>query len=173
MQFSNETLRNIAYGVLGIFALFIMLNSFNIKNNIINSVFGIGNVDALPSINGSSNNIFKSQNEPVREGFTFNTDGDKVEDENLDQCIQRKLTALKSELGGKSGISDIKKILENAKQACNYEASKCMMNLLSSNKNTKTINLENILEDPDNRDCAKYKDYTGLSKQLQNLIDNL
>ena len=48
-----------------------------------------------------------------------------------------------------------------------------MMNLLSSNKNTKTINLENILEDPDNRDCAKYKDYTGLSKQLQNLIDNL
>ena len=172
MQFSNTTLRNIAYGILGIIALFIMLNSFNIKNNILNSVFGIGNRDALPSVN-TINNIFKSQNEQVREGFTFNTDGDQVEDENLDQCIQRKLTALKTELGGKSGINDIKKILENAKQACNYEASKCMMNLLSANRNTKTINLEKILDDPDNRECAKYKDYTGLSTQLQKLIDNL
>lgn len=169
MQFSNTTLRNIAYGVLGIFAIFIMLNSFNIKNNILNSVFGIGNQDAL----SSSSNIFTSHDTTVKEGFTFNTDGDKVEDENLDQCIQRKLTALKTELGGKSGINDIKKILENAKQACNYEASKCMMNLLSANRNTKTINLEKILDDPDNRDCDKYKDYTGLSRQLQNLIDNL
>lgn len=173
MQFSNITIRNISYGVLGLLAILIMLNSFNIKNNIINSVFGVKNINAL----GSEANIFSSQPQKVKEGFTtregFKFDTDTVEDDNIDDCINRKLTALKSELGGQKGISDIKKILKNAKQACNYEASKCMMNILSANKNTKTINLENILGDRENKDCTRYKDYTQLSEQLDALINNL
>ena len=167
MQFSNTTIRNISYGVLGLLAILIMFNSFNIKNNIINSVFGVKNINAF----SNENNVFSSQPKTIREGFTFNTD--TVDDDNVDQCINRKLNALKSELGGQKGISDIKKILKNAKEVCNYEASKCMMNILSANKNTKTINLENILGDKENKDCKRYDDYTKLSEQLNTLITNL
>lgn len=167
MQFSSTFMRNIAYGILGLFAIVIMVSSFSIKNNIINSVFGVKNINAF----SSENNIFSSQPKTIKEGFTFNTD--TVEDDNIDECINRKLIALKSELGGQKGISDIKKILKNAKEICNYEASKCMMNILSANKNTKTINLENILGDKENKDCKRYDDYTKLSDQLNTLIINL
>tara|TARA_B110000503_G_scaffold136659_3_gene219422 strand:+ start:954 stop:1475 length:522 start_codon:yes stop_codon:yes gene_type:complete len=173
MEFSSITIRNIAYGVLGLLALFIMLNSFNIKNSMINSVFGVGNYSVYEN---NSDSYYKSQPQPIREGFLFDTgnkDSDKQEEERLDECINRKLNSLKVELGGSSGITEIKRTLTKAREACNYEASKCMMNLLSSNRNTKTINLEKLLDDPENRDCTKYKDYTGLSTQLTQLIDNL
>lgn len=174
MEFISTTIRNIAYGVLGLLALLIILNSFNIKNSIINSVFGVGNYSVYD--NNSNSYYKKNQAQPIKEGFVFDTgdkDSDKLEDEKLDDCINRKLNSLKVELGGSSGITDIKRTLTKARQACNYEASKCMMNLLSSNRNIKTINLEKLLDDPENSDCTKYKHYIGVSTQLTQLIDNI
>ena len=48
-----------------------------------------------------------------------------------------------------------------------------MMNILSANKNSKTIDLENILNDLDNKDCKRCRDYTELSEKLKDIIDNL
>lgn len=177
MQFSNTSTRNIAYGVLGLLALIIFVNSFNIKNSIINSVFGVKNIDAIKGNYENGRQYYQ-----FKEGFSNNKDSDNekykyntdtVDDDNIDLCIKRKLDSLKTELGNKKGISDIKKILNNAKEACNYEATKCMMNLLSDNKNTKTVDLENILKDPDNKDCKRCKDYTELSDKLKHIIDNI
>ena len=98
----------------------------------------------------------------------FNTDKDE---ESIDECINRKLASLKTELGGNKGINDIKKTLNNAKQICDYEATKSMMNLLSANKTTKTINLEDIFNDTDNKDCGRCKDYTQISSKLKDMID--
>ena len=44
-----------------------------------------------------------------------------------------------------------------------------MMNLLSDNKTTKSVDMENLLKDPDNKDCKRCNDYTELSEKL-NLI---
>lgn len=177
MQFSNTFTRNLAYGILGLLAFVILINSFNIKNNILNSLLGVKNMNAIKEYNEyDENNKYQS----VKEGF-FNKDSsnddtnnmDSIKDDNIDECIMRKLRSLKSELGDKEGIKDIKQILNNAKEVCNYEATKCMMNLLSANKNTKSVDLENILEDPDNKDCKRCKDYTELSDKLKQIINNI
>ena len=91
----------------------------------------------------------------------------------MDECITRKITATKNELGGKEGCEDVKKILNDVKQACNLEGAKCMMNLIASSKNSKTINLENIFNSEDNTEYNKYSHYTELSKSLQNIIDGI
>ena len=172
MQFSNTFTRNIAYGILGLLVLIIFINSFNIKNNILNSLFGVKNINAING-NFENNRQYKS----VREGFlnkdNSKSDTDNVTDDNIDKCIMRKLNSLKTELGEEEGIEDIKRILSNAKEVCNYEATKCMMNLLSASKNTKSVDLENILDNTDNKDCKRCKDYTELSDKLKDIIDNI
>lgn len=172
MQFSNTTIRNIAYGILGLLALLIFINSFNIKNSILNSLFGVKNMNAIKG-NYENDRQYKTFKEgfTVKEGFKFDTD--TVEDDDIDKCIARKIKSLKSELGEEKGINDIKKILKNAKKVCNYEATKCMMNLLSDNKTTKSVDMENLLKDPDNKDCKRCNDYTELSEKLKSIIDNL
>lgn len=64
MQFSSTFMRNIAYGILGLLAIVIMVSSFTIKNNIINSVFGVSNVKAF---NDNKNNYATFGS--VKEGF--------------------------------------------------------------------------------------------------------
>jgi hypothetical protein len=169
MQFSNTTIINISYGILGLLGLVLIVSSFSIKNNIVNSVFGIKNMNAIKGINNNDREYtsFK-EGFSVREGFTFNTN--TVKDDDLDTCIERKLNSLKTECGN---IDDMKNIFDNAKKACNLEAAKCMMNILSANKNSKTIDLENILNDRDNKDCKRCRDYTELSEKLKDIIDNL
>ena len=169
MQFSNNTIINISYGILGLLGLILIICSFSIKNNIINSVFGIKNMNVIKGINQNDRQYtsFK-EGFSVKEGFRFNTN--TVKDDDVDVCIQRKLNSLKTECGN---IDDMKNIFSNAKKACNLEAGKCMMNILSTNKNSKTIDLENILNDPDNKDCKRFKDYTELSENLTSIIDNL
>ena len=171
MQFNSTYSRNMAYGLLGILAILIMCCSFSIKNNIINSVFGVKNIKAYNDAQEYTHWDQGKEGFTVREGFSFNTDN--VKDDNIDDCINRKLTSLKTELGGTKGINGIKKILKNTKQSTDYEATKCMMNLLSSNKTTKSIDLESILNDPENKDCARYKEYTELSSKLKDLIDSI
>ena len=174
MQFSSISSRNIAFGVLVLLAILIMTTTFSIKNSILTSVFGVKNVKAYSDIDNLNNlNNYESVNREgftIREGFTFNTNKDE---ESIDECINRKLASLKTELGGSKGINDIKKTLNNAKQICDYEATKSMMNLLSANKTTKTINLEDIFNDTDNKDCGRCKDYTQISSKLKDMIDSL
>lgn len=173
MQFPNINIQNIAFSILGLLGIIILISSFNIKTNIMNSVFGVKNINVMED-NYENNRQYANVKEGFtgKEGFIFNTDN-TVKDDDIDVCITRKIKALKSELGDQQGIDNIKQIMTNAKKVCNYEASKCMMNLLSSNKSTTSINLENLLNDPDNNECKRCKDYTELSDKLKQLIDNL
>ena len=172
MQFSSTSLRNIAFGILALLGLLIMTSTFSIKNNIINSVFGVKNINAYNDVQEYSN-----WNSNTREGFTvregFNFEKDKENEETVDECIARKVASLKTELGGIQGIRDIKKTLENAKQICDYEATKSMLNLISANKTSKTVNFEDLLNDNENKDCTRCKDYTDLSSKLKDMIDNI
>tara|TARA_B100000902_G_C27322663_1_gene925843 strand:+ start:18099 stop:18617 length:519 start_codon:yes stop_codon:yes gene_type:complete len=172
MQFSNTSFRNIAFGILGLLLIVIMTSTFRIKNSIVNSVFGVKNINAYSNTQEYSNwNTDNREGFTVREGFIFDTE--KKNEDNVDECINRKLSSLKTELGGDKGINDIKNILKNAKKICDYEATKSMMNLLSANKSTKTINLEDILNDHENKDCGRCKDYTELSSKLKDMLDNI
>ena len=172
MQFSSTSFRNTCYGILGLLAIVIMVSTFSIKNNIINSIFGVKNIKAY-----SNQQEYTPWNNregfTVREGYSFNTDKDNDKEDSVTECIQRKLSALKTELGNSEGIDDIKKILKDSKQICDYEATKSMMNLISTNKTTKSVDLENILNDSDNKDCIRCKDYTELSDNLKKLIDSI
>ena len=162
MQFKNSQLQFICYTVLAFFALIIIINSFNIKNNIINTMYGRQNFNAYNKDDYQLN---------VREGFTSSK---SIKDDSIDECINRKINSTRDELGGDKGCKDVKKILEDVKKSCNLEGAKCMMNLLSSSKTSKTINLEKIINnDNDNDEINKYKQYTELSTSLQNIIDNI
>tara|TARA_Y100000591_G_scaffold46852_1_gene35242 strand:+ start:13530 stop:14018 length:489 start_codon:yes stop_codon:yes gene_type:complete len=162
MQFKNSQLQFICYAILGFFALIIIINSFNIKNNIINTMYGMQNFNAYNTGDYQLN---------TREGFTSSK---SIKDDSIDECINRKINSTRDELGGDKGCKDVKKILTDVKKSCNLEGAKCMMNLLSSNKSSKTINLEKIINnDNDDDEINKYKQYTELSTSLQNIIDNI
>ncbi len=164
MQFNNSTIQWIAYGLLGLFALLILLNGFSIKHNILNSMYGYKNINAFNTGEYQLN---------LREGFVGNKKNEKsIKDDSIDACIVRKIDATRDELGGESGCKDIKKILKDVKESCNLEAAKSIMNLLSSNKSAKTINLQNILDSED-EESKNFQNYTELSKNLQDIIDNI
>ena len=164
MQFNNSTIQWIAYGLLGLFALLILLNGFSIKHNILNSMYGYKNINAFNTGEYQLN---------LREGFVGNKKNEKsIKDDSIDACIVRKIDATRDELGGESGCKDIKKILKDVKESCNLEAAKSIMNLLSSNKSAKTINLQNILHSED-EESKNFQNYTELSKNLQDIIDNI
>ena len=162
MQFKNSQMQFIAYALLGFFAVLILVNSFNIKNNILNTMYGIENINAYNSGEYQLN---------VKEGFTSKK---SIKDDSMDECINRKINSTRDELGGDKGCKDVKKVLTDVKQACNLEGAKCMMNLLSTYKSSKTINLDKLLNEDNNDDeIKKYKQYTGLSTSLQGIIDNI
>lgn len=165
MEFKNSTIQYIAYGLLGFFAIIILINGFSIKHNILNTIYGNKNINAFNNGDYQLN---------VREGFTGKKDkSDKsIKDDSVDACIIRKIDATRDELGGEEGCKDIKKILKEVKESCNLEAAKCMMNLLSSNKSAKTINLQNIFNSED-EESKNYQNYTELSRSLNDIIDNL
>ena len=161
MQFKNSTMQTIAFCLLGFFGLIILINGLSIKHNFLNTFYGIKDFNAYNSGDYQLNS---------REGFT----GEKhIKDDSIDECLKRKVTATTDELGGENGCSDVKKILQEVKKSCCLEGAKCMMNLLSNNKSSKTINLDNILGDKDNEEGQKYRQYTELSQSLQNIIDNI
>jgi len=145
----------VAWGLIALFSIIILINAQSIKQQLINSV----------NSNSDRGNL--------KEGFSFgqknNTD--------IDDTISRKIKATTEELGGKDGCNEIKKTLEDMKKSCGLECAKCMMNIIGNNTTTKTINIEkiakNMNDSKDDPDCIKYKQYTELSKNLQNIIDNM
>ena len=166
MQFSDTRTRNIAYGVLGLVAIVLMVSSFSIKNNIINSVFGVKNMDVFE--NSKSQEGF-SNRKNVKEGFSLN---DNDNDNSINECILRKIKALESELGNSDDHNKIKEILKNAKKACDYDATKCIINLIKKNTGPTSLNLDDMFNDKD-KDCIHYKNCTELSKDLTTMIDNI
>ena len=164
MQFKNSTIQIIAYGLLGLFAVIILISGFNIKHSILNSMYGFKDINAFNAGEYQLN---------MREGFVGSKKNEKsIKDDSIDACIVRKIDATRDELGGESGCKDIKKILKDVKESCNLEAAKSIMNLLSSNKSAKTINLHNVLNS-DDEESNNFKNYTELSKNLQDIIDNI
>jgi len=167
MQFKNSTIQCIAYGLLGFFALIILINGFSIKHNILNAMYGYKDINAFNTGEYQLN---------TREGFIGGKKDKKneksIKDDSVDACIIRKIDATRDELGGEEGCKDIKKILKDVKESCNLEAAKSMMNLLSSNKSAKTINLQNVLNSED-EESKSFQNYTELSKNLQDIIDNI
>ena len=179
MQFSNITTRNIAYGILGLFGIILIIVGFNIRNNIINSVFDIKNRNNNRNNSGNNRN-----NNIIREGFfNSNDNSDNNSDDNnnssgnnsdyINECIKRKIKALKSELGiNGNNNTNIKEMLNNAKLACDYDAVKCMINLLKKNTGPTSLNVDELFNN-DDRDCVTYKNCTALSKDLITMINNL
>ena len=163
MRFTNNTIRNWAYGVLEFLIILIIFNCVNTHASVIDKL-------RLKNTNLNSNLITK-------EGFTsssFKSEKTKVENDNdIFKIIENKLRGLTEEIGGKSGKKEMKSILTNTKKICDIECSKCMMTMLEDTKSGKTINVEELLDDENNDNCIKCKKYTELSSTIQSLIDNL
>ena len=112
---------------------------------------------------------FDQYRKNVKEGFSLS---DNDNDNSINECILRKIKALESELGNSDDHNKIKEILKNAKKACDYDATKCIINLIKKNTGPTSLNLDDMFNDKD-KDCIHYKNCTELSKNLTTMIDNI
>ena len=154
----------IAWGLIALFSIIILINAQTIKHQVLNSIDKHGLL---------KNPLSSNYNNNLQEGFSFG----KTSETDIDEIIRIKTKSITSELGEKSGVHEIKTTLESLKKLCSLESVKCMTNIIGNNTNTKTINIDKLAkqlkEEREDPDCNKYREYTELSKELQNIIDNI
>ena len=160
MKFSNKFLENLAYGFLIFLVCFVIVYTLNYKRNLKQKL------NFKQKTNLNSNKIV--------EGFSFQSKNEKkINDDNTLVLIQRKLKGLTEELGGSKGNKEIKEILKNTKKISDLECAKCMITMIDENKNIQSFDIEKLASDDDNELCVKCKNYTSLSKSIQNIIDSI
>ena len=62
---------------------------------------------------------------------------------------------------------------DNTKKILNLECAKCMINMIDDNTKSKTIDIDNLIDNENNVNCNKCKKFTELSDTITSLIDNL
>lgn len=160
MKFTMEMYKNIAYVILAVLFIVIIFSCFNFQKRVVQ------NLSFREETNLNSN----------KEGFTNNRklkENKYNKDDDLFKLIENKLRGLTEEIGGSEGKKEVKNILTNTKKIVNLECAKCMMNMIDNNKNSRSIDLEKLIENENNDDCIKCKKYTELSDTINSMINNL
>jgi hypothetical protein len=150
-----ELYKNIAYGILAFLFIGIIFSCFNYQQRVVQ------NLSFRDKTNLNSN----------QEGFSNKSKDNK--DEDLVKLIENKLRGLTEELGGSSGIKEIKAVLLNTKKIVNLEGAKCIMDMIEENKGGRTIDIDKLLSDDNTENSNKCKKYNELSNAINNIMENL
>ena len=158
MKENFKLYENIAYTVLVILFIIIFFTCFNYKKRI------------TPVQNLS----FRSINSN-KEGFIGNDKlkENKYNENSVYKLLENKLRGLTEEIGGEKGKREITSLLINTKKILNLECAKCMINMIDDNTKSKTIDIDNLIDNENNVNCNRCKKFTELSDTITSLIDNL
>ena len=155
MTFKTELYKKIAHVVLALLFIGIICSCFTFQRRVVQ------NLSFRENTNLNSN----------REGFG-NKDKDN-KDADLIKLIENKLKGLQEELGGKSGIKEIKEVLTNTKKIVNLEGAKCIINMIEDNKGSRSIDIEKLLSDDNEDNNVKCEKYSTLSSAITDILENL
>lgn len=159
MNYTLNLYKNIAYGILSVLFIGIIFSCFTFQQRVVQDL-------SFRDKTGMNSN---------QEGFS-NKEGLKnkdKQDKQLFELIENKLRGLKEEMGGSSGIKEVKEVLNKTKNIVNLECAKCMMNMLDENKGVKSIDFEKLLDDDNTKNCSDCKKYNELSNIITSMIENL
>ena len=155
MSFKTELYKKIAHVVLALLFIGIICSCFTFQRRVVQ------NLSFRENTNLNSN----------REGFG-NKDKDN-KDSDLIKLIENKLKGLQEEMGGKSGIKEIKEVLTNTKKIVNLEGAKCIINMIEDNKGGRSIDIEKLLSDDNEDNNVKCEKYSTLSSAITDILENL
>tara|TARA_B100000768_G_scaffold171917_1_gene179662 strand:- start:1064 stop:1531 length:468 start_codon:yes stop_codon:yes gene_type:complete len=155
MTFKTELYKKIAHVVLALLFIGIICSCFTFQRRVVQ------NLSFRENTNLNSN----------REGFG-NKDKDN-KDADLIKLIENKLKGLQEELGGKSGIKEVKEVLTNTKKIVNLEGAKCIINMIEDNKGSRSIDIEKLLSDDNEDNNVKCEKYSTLSSAITDILENL
>tara|TARA_B100000424_G_scaffold4807_1_gene3576 strand:- start:1276 stop:1746 length:471 start_codon:yes stop_codon:yes gene_type:complete len=155
-----EFYKNLAYTILAVLFIIIIFSCFNYQKRLVQNL----SFREVTNLN-SNKEGFTSRNKLKENKFNSN--------DNLLKMIENKLRGLTEELGGNDGKKEVKSLLTSTKKILNLECAKCMMNMLDDNKDAKSINVENLIEEGNDTNCIKCKKYTELSDTISSMINNL
>lgn len=155
MTFKTELYKNIAHVVLALLFIGIICSCFTFQRRVVQ------NLSFRENTNLNSN----------REGFG-NKDKDN-KDSDLIKLIENKLKGLQEELGGKTGIKEVKEVLINTKKIVNLEGAKCIINMIEDNKGSRSIDIEKLLSDDNEDNNVKCEKYSTLSNAITDILENL
>ena len=155
MTFKTELYKKIAHVVLALLFIGIICSCFTFQRRVVQ------NLSFRENTNLNSN----------REGFG-NKDQDN-KDADLIKLIENKLKGLQEELGGKTGIKEVKEVLINTKKIVNLEGAKCIINMIEDNKGGRSIDIEKLLGDDNEDNNVKCEKYSTLSSAITDILENL
>ena len=155
MTFKTELYKKIAHVVLALLFIGIICSCFTFQRRVVQ------NLSFRENTNLNSN----------REGFG-NKDKDN-KDSDLIKLIENKLKGLQEELGGKTGIKEVKEVLINTKKIVNVEGAKCIINMIEDNKGSRSIDIEKLLSDDNEDNNVKCEKYSTLSNAIADILENL
>tara|TARA_B100000780_G_scaffold83755_1_gene57290 strand:- start:529 stop:996 length:468 start_codon:yes stop_codon:yes gene_type:complete len=155
MSFKTELYKKIAHVVLALLFIGIICSCFTFQRRVVQ------NLSFRDNTNLNSN----------LEGFG-NKDRDN-KDADLIKLIENKLKGLQEEMGGKSGIKEIKEVLTNTKKIVNLEGAKCIINMIEDNKGGRSIDIEKLLSDDNEDNNVKCEKYSTLSSAITDILENL
>lgn len=179
MKFYKKTGEYMFFGFIIILIIYILCLALKFQETTTKSFRKYVNEYELN--NGLPKNSFEGGIQNQKEGFSnresdsfYNKKSGKFEKkDNTYEVIENKLRSLNQELGGEKGKREIKDILKNTKKIINLECSKCMMNMISNNKGSRTIEIDDMIYDEDDENCIKCKRYTELSDNIENMLANM
>ena len=155
MNSRSELYKKIAHVVLALLFIGIICSCFTFQRRVVQ------NLSFRENTNLNSN----------REGFG-NKDKDN-KDADLIKLIENKLKGLQEELGGKTGIKEVKEVLINTKKIVNLEGAKCIINMIEDNKGSRSIDVEKLLSDDNEDNNVKCAKYSTLSNAIDDILENL
>ena len=155
MNSRSELYKKIAQGVLAILFICVIFSCFTFQHRVVQ------NLSFRNNTNINSN----------REGFG-NKDKDN-KDADLIKLIENKLRGLTEEMGGESGIKEIKEVLLNTKKIVTLEGAKCIINMIEENKGSRSIDIEKLLGDSNAENSIKCEKYSELSSAITDILENL
>jgi hypothetical protein len=154
---NSELYKKISQAILAILFVGIIVSCFTFQYRVVQ------NLSFRDKINTNSN----------QEGFSNKGKKDKKESDDLIELMNKKLKGLTEEMGGASGLKELKSFLTNTKKVVNIEGAKCIIDMINEQKGGMSIDVNNLLTDDDTDKNIKCKKYTELSKMLDGFIENI